>query len=149
MVEITARNDTNSPFTIYDVNGDAVTFAAMGGAGFGDFVTDQLAALQLFALVGGVVTGVPVNTEAPEITGTAQVGETLTASDGAWEGDPVPEFTYQWYADAVAIEDADADTYDPVADDIGSVITVVVTATNSAGVSTATSDPTAAVIDEA
>jgi len=39
----------------------------------------------------------PVNTVAPVITGTAQVGETLSCSDGTWTGNPTPTLTKQWY----------------------------------------------------
>ena len=34
----------------------------------------------------------------PTLTGTAKVGENLTANKGTWTGSPAPTFTYQWYA---------------------------------------------------
>lgn len=144
MTVVSARNDTNSPFTIYDVDNAAVTFAAMGGSASGDFVTHELAALQLLALSGNIVSGVPVNTVAPAITGTAQVGQTLTTTNGTWVGSPT--FARQWTANGANISAATATTYQPVIGDIGKVIRCVVTATNAYGVKTATSNATAAVI---
>lgn len=94
----------------------------------------------------GVVDGIgsPANTVAPSITGTAQVGQTLTAVSGTWSGSPT--FTRQWSAGGVAISGATAATYVPVADDVGDTITVTVTGTNDKGDVSATSAPTAAVI---
>lgn len=146
MATVTARNDTNSPFTVFDVNDDAVTFSAMGGTATGDIIGDQLAQLELMALSGNVREGVPVNTVAPAITGTAQVGQTLTRTNGTWVGDATITFATAWYASGVVIPGATASTYQPVVGDIGDTITVVITATNGKGVATATSAATAAVI---
>lgn len=93
---------------------------------------------------GATETGAPVNSVAPAITGTAQVGETLTASTGTWAGRP--SYSYQWNADDVAIDGAASGTYVPVEGDVGAVITVTVTATNYAGTESATSAGTSAVI---
>lgn len=38
----------------------------------------------------------PVNTVPPEITGTAQVGQTISVSTGTWTGSPT-SYEYQWY----------------------------------------------------
>lgn len=94
----------------------------------------------------GIVNGIgaPANTDVPAITGTAQVGQVLTASDGTWTGSPT--IARQWKADGDAIAGATAVTYTPVAGDIGKAITVTVTATNSKGSVSSTSAATAAVI---
>lgn len=92
------------------------------------------------------VTQTPANTAVPTITGTAQEGQVLTSTNGTWTGTPAPTFTRQWKAGGVDIAGATAQTYTPVADDVGKTITVAVTGTNSAGNATATSAATAAVV---
>lgn len=97
-------------------------------------------------LGAGVVVGIgaPANSVLPAISGTAQVGQTLTSTTGTWSGSPT--FARQWNADGAAIVGATAATYVPVVGDVGKVITVTVTATNDSGSVSATSAPTAAVI---
>ncbi len=94
----------------------------------------------------GVVNGIgsPVNSVVPAITGTAQVGQTLTSSTGTWSGSPT--YARQWFAAGVAISGATGATYFPVVGDVGKAITVRVTATNDKGSVAATSAPTAAIV---
>lgn len=74
----------------------------------------------------------PTNTSPPTVTGTVQLGETLTVSTGTWEGDP--SFSYQWYRNQVPIVGANQATYIlGAADGNQSVITVEVTGTNQNG----------------
>jgi hypothetical protein len=87
----------------------------------------------------------PVNTVAPAITGTAQQGQTLTASTGTWTGSGIV-YTYQWKRAGVNIASATASTYVLVLADVGSTITVAVTATNDGGATTTTSAATATVV---
>ncbi|WP_354350638.1 sialate O-acetylesterase [Pseudarthrobacter sp. PvP090] len=63
---------------------------------------------------------------APTITGTRQVGFTLTAVPGAWGPDPVT-LAYQWYRSGSAISDATGATYKARTADAGQTITVKVT----------------------
>lgn len=95
---------------------------------------------------GGVVPGIgtPVNSVAPAITGTARVGQTLTAANGTWSGSPT--FTRQWKANGAQISGATGATYVPAVGDIGKPITVTVTATNAKGWVTKTGAATAAVV---
>ena len=73
---------------------------------------------------------------APTITGTARVGETLTAgTSGISDSDGLTNatFTYQWLADDAAISGATGSTYMLVAADAGKAIKVRVTFTDDAG----------------
>ena len=66
---------------------------------------------------------------APTISGTAQVGETLTAdTDGIEDDDGLADavYSYQWLADGADISGATGETYTPVADDVGKAIKVKV-----------------------
>ena len=73
----------------------------------------------------------------------AKVGEVMTANVGQWVG--AQGFTYQWKKGGVDISLATAKTYTPVSGDIGSTLTVAVTARNANGTTAATSGPTMAV----
>ena len=75
-------------------------------------------------------------TGAPAITGTAQVGETLTAdTTGIADEDGLEDvaFSYQWLSDDAEIGGATGSTYTPVADDEGKTITVQVSFTDDGG----------------
>ena len=66
-------------------------------------------------------------TGAPSISGTAQVGETLTVdTSGIDDADGMSGavFSYQWLANGADIAGATSDTYTPVADDVGKAIKV-------------------------
>ena len=109
---------------------------------------NHLASLGLFGRGGsGTASGlsVPVNTDLPAITGTAQVGELLTCNTGTWTNSPTG-YTYQWKRDGSTISGATSSTYTPVELDVGTVLTCTVTASNDDGPGTpATSAGTAEV----
>ena len=48
------------------------------------------------AVVGGAPPVAPSNTGLPVVSGTAQAGQTLTASSGSWSGTAPISFAYQW-----------------------------------------------------
>lgn len=88
----------------------------------------------------------PVETVAPAITGTAQVNEVLTVSNGTFTGDATITYTRQWYAGGVAITGATNATFVVTTTQLGKVITARVRATNNAGYADGFAAPTAAVI---
>jgi hypothetical protein len=66
------------------------------------------------------------------VSGTAQAGNTLTASPGIWSNDPTA-YTYQWErcsggTSCTAIDGATSSTYTPVAADVGDTLFVYVAA---------------------
>jgi hypothetical protein len=94
----------------------------------------------------GVVTALaPSNTSLPSISGTAQDGQTLSASTGSWEGTPTISYTYQWQTcnssgeNCANISGATSSTYALEHGDVGDTLRVVVTASNAGGSTPATS----------
>jgi hypothetical protein len=87
--------------------------------------------------VASAATG-PSNTVLPVISGTTQVGSTLSTTNGTWTGSPTG-YTYQWKRAGANISGATSSTYLLASADNGTVITVTVTATNASGSSSATS----------
>ena len=72
------------------------------------------------------------------VSGTAQEGQTLTATAGSWSGKPTPTLAYQWQrCDAAGecgdIVGATATTYRLTAADVNTTVQVLVTGTNAAG----------------
>ncbi len=109
--------------------------------------TNNVGAITGTSLGTAAVIATPVNTVLPSISGTAQEGQTLTAANGTWTGGGTISYVYAWLRDAVVISGATAGTYVPVLADVGTVITLRVTATNAAGTGTpAVSVATATVI---
>jgi hypothetical protein len=99
------------------------------------------------APTAAVLPAVPVNTARPTISGTAQVGQTLTATTGTWTNNPT-SYAYQWNLSGSPINGATVATYVLIEADVGHILTVSVVAKNSAGSSTpATSAATSSVID--
>ncbi|MCW2598699.1 MAG: hypothetical protein JWM02_528 [Frankiales bacterium] len=91
----------------------------------------------------------PQNSVAPAVTGTAEVGKTLVADPGSWDGAPTITYGYQWQrcdsASCATIALATRQSYQVVSADVGTSLRVVVTATNSYGSGTATSASAAVV----
>jgi hypothetical protein len=93
----------------------------------------------------------PVNTSLPTIAANLGLDGTVTsytATTGVWTGAPTITYAYQWRrcdsagSNCVDIPAAITSTYFPASADLGSRLRVAVTATNSYGTATATSEPT-------
>ncbi len=85
-----------------------------------------------------VVSRTPVNFELPEISGVAQVGQTLTVDNGMWQYENRLTFSYQWQRastvygdDLVDIAGAMGSTYTITEDDKGGWLRVRVTAVDT------------------
>ena len=104
----------------------------------------------LFGTASAATQAAPLNTTPPTITGTASVGQTLTAENGTWTNSPTA-YQYQWLRcgatgeSCVGIPGATAKTYLVVAADRGHTLRVRVTAVNADGATNARSAQTAVV----
>lgn len=118
-----------------------VATAAAGAASASSAPTPAVAA------ANGV--SVPTAISQPQVSGTLQVGQTLTGSVGTWNGSP--SFGYAWQrcnalgGACAPIPGATAPTYTLTPGDLGATLSFVVTARNSAGSQAATAPTTAAV----
>ena len=96
----------------------------------------------------------PANSSPPTISGTAQAGQTLTASPGSWSESP-SGYAYQWQrcdstgASCSAIAGATAQTFALSSADLNTTIRVAVIASNSAGSSAAASSSQTALVTQA
>ena len=105
--------------------------------------------LDICKAIPGCSTAVaaPVNTAVPVISGTAQSGQTLTASSGTWQNSPT-SYGYQWSrcnSSCTTIGGATSASYQATDTDVGAKLQVTVTASNSGGSTPATSAQTATV----
>ena len=90
------------------------------------------------------IIGAPVNTIAPEISGTAEVGNVLIVSTGSWtdrDGD-IPSYSYQWQANGSNIASATSNSYTLTTNEAHKTISVSVTATDGKGANTASASGT-------
>lgn len=138
-------NDCGALNTLIGFAGDVGSGLAVGAEG-------QVAAIHRIGHVDtdlptviGNVPVAPENTVVPTITGTAEVGETLTGTDGTWTGTPVPVLTYQWLGDDEPLEGETGTTLVLDEEHEGLVITFQVTGTNVAGEDIGVSTGTSAV----
>jgi hypothetical protein len=92
----------------------------------------------------------PVDVSVPLVTGTAQQGQTLSATAGTWTA-PDATFAYQWQdcdtagANCVDVAGATSATYAVAPTDVGKTLHVVVKASNRFGTATVPSAPSAVV----
>ena len=92
----------------------------------------------------------PSNTGLPTITGTTTQGQTLSASNGTWDGSPTG-YNYQWKdcdssgSNCGNIAGATSSSYPLTSGDVGQTLRAVVTATNAGGATPATSAATGVI----
>ena len=129
----------------------------LGQADEGDVVRVAVTATNTYGVssVASAASGMispdpPANSVAPAITGVAERGVVLNASQGTWTG-PDNVYTYQWQRDTgegfANISGAIASDYALGVPDEGANIRVVVTATNPDATISVASAPTATVAD--
>ena len=109
-----------------------------------------VAALTVTAASSARTAAAPTNTSPPTIEGSAEEGQILLASPGAWDNSP-SQFAYQWERcganDAVCIDipNATRGQYTLTAADVGHAVRVRVTASNVDGQVATSSQGTAIV----
>lgn len=97
------------------------------------------------AATAEVAAGVLSATPKPTLSGTARVGQELTATAGTWKPSST-KLAYTWLRDGAPIAGATASTYTLAAEDLGAKVSVTVTGSKSGYTSvSATSSATAAV----
>jgi hypothetical protein len=142
-----------------------VTFAGAGGAPPATAKSGTLDCPPAFALTGGslgIAFGLarylcavaPANTALPVVDGGAYQTSVLTSSTGSWTpaAPNLPSFSFQWLrcdgaGACTSISGATANTYTATSADVGMTLRSVVTATNFDGTASATSAPTATIMD--
>ena len=103
------------------------------------------------AATATVAAAPPVNTALPANSGTDEQGKTLKASTGIWTGTEPFSYTYQWKncnssgESCSNISGATKSTYVPGHSEVGGTLRVVVTASNTAGSTPATSSVTSVI----
>ena len=132
-------NDLNGAFVITDNDFRANTIeysvdaAPRGSYHGGGTVTGTLTSFTISSLA-------PIYSGLPDISGTAEVGSPLQSTAGTWvaQQDSPQTYTYQWKLNGVAVGGATADMFTPAH---AGKVTVTVTATNSTGTTSVTSEP--------
>ena len=119
-------------------------------AGLAGVALNAVVALFLVGAASGAPQAPPVNVDPPTITGSARVGEVLTAQNGNWTGNPT-DFRYRWLrcnasGRSCVLLAADGRTYRVGQADVGQTLRVRVTAVNADGATSARSPQTDVVV---
>ncbi len=143
-----ALDDDLYTLTIYSGNSVALATGVTGAGGtfnFGAADFGYSLSLTAVSLASGlesdfsasvdVASGAgaaPTNLTPPSQSGALTEGEgiNLVATPGSWDGDPVPDVTYEWFQDGSVVSTSDNFT---LGNSVGSVVFCRVTATNAVG----------------
>ncbi len=134
--------------TAGDVNSTVRVVVTAGNAGGSTSATSDRT-----PIVGAESPLPPASTEPPEISGTAEEGQTLSASSGTWTNSPT-SYAYQWEDCGASgegcstIGGATANTRVLAPSDVAHTVRVVVKATNAGGTGEAVSRATSVVTAE-
>ena len=107
----------------------------------------------LLSTAGAATSTAPANVAPPTVTGTASVGDVLTAHNGTWDNSPTT-YRYRWLrcnqaGNSCLLLSADGQTYRLGQSDLGHTMRVRVTASNADGSSPARSEPSDVVVSSA
>ena len=136
-----------------DIIGETASTYVLVNADYANSITCEVTATNsagISSALSDVIIGTaiaPSATVDPVISGTNVVGQTLSCTDGSWSGTPVISYTYQWKQNGSDISGATSSTYVLVQADAANTITCVVTGTNVAGSSSATSSNSFVILD--
>lgn len=90
----------------------------------------------------------PTNTVAPVVSGTPEIGQDLTTTNGTWTGNGTITYAYQWLRNGSDIGGATSSTYTLAAGDDLTTVSCRVTATDDDGSRAATSNGLAVTYPE-
>jgi hypothetical protein len=114
--------------------------------------TNAAGSTSVTSSITGLIAGIlPKNTALPSITGTLQDGSLLSAATGSWSGSEPISYVYQWQLCNVLGESckdlagATGSSLKLDPSEIGRTLALVVTATNAAGSTSATSSVTSLI----
>lgn len=138
---------TNASYLLVSADGGSTLRVTVTASNAGGSAAATSAAS---AVVTTVAAAAPVNTAVPQISGVAQVAQTLTGTQGTWAGTPT-SYAYQWQRCDTAggacanIAAANAATYLLASADANATLRLWVAASNSVGSTVSISVPTAIV----
>jgi hypothetical protein len=89
--------------------------------------------------IGAFESQPPALVAAPAISGAAEVGRTLTCSEGTFSGDQPLSYSYRWLRDGSSISGATSSSYQVASGDVGHQLACGVTASNPYGNASGTS----------
>ena len=156
------------PGTCALIDGAASSTYALASADYNNYLrvgvtaTNSAGSATMYSAATAIIAGgLPANTLAPSISGTAKVATQLTGSPGTWGGYPAPStpYAYAWFSctgsgsasatkpsNCTAISGATASTFTPTSTQVGKYLRLKVTASNTSGSTFYFSAATAKVI---